>query len=162
MAAAPFLLLVFANSKVAGRGVLSMCVRRRANGRVRRFAVGVVFPVVPSLRSIEQPQKGDTEMAQSDDEAREPGERISILREVILFGALAIVVGLGVLTWTVYSFGQGPKNNMWTAPAAELFVHLGVAAIVFGLFNIIIGIPDWSRYFEQRLQNIVFKHSYLK
>ncbi|MBV9494772.1 MAG: hypothetical protein JOZ54_11050 [Acidobacteria bacterium] len=45
---------------------------------------------------------------------------------------------------------------------SELLVHLGVAAILFGSFNMIIGIPDWSRYFEHRLQNIVFKQNFLK
>lgn len=86
----------------------------------------------------------------------------SILREVLLVGVLAVVLGLSLMTWTVYKFDRSPTSGEWTQPAAELFVHLSVAAIVFGVFNMIIGIPDWSRYFEQRLQNIVFKHGYLR
>lgn len=95
------------------------------------------------------------------DEADTP--HVSILREVLRVGLLSIVVGLSLLLVAVYKFGGGkPPTNDWSTPAGELLVHLGVAAIIFGLFNVIIGIPDWSRYFEQRLQNIVFKHGYLR
>jgi hypothetical protein len=92
----------------------------------------------------------------------DPAEPGSILREVMLVGALAIVIGFAILTWTVYWFDQSPAASTWKKPAGELLAHLGVAAIIFGMFNMIIGIPDWSRYFERRLQNIVFKHGYLR
>jgi|GEM_PF-5676120 len=88
-------------------------------------------------------------------------ERPSILREVILVGVLATVLGFALMTWTVYNFRRDIVTHEWVEPLGELLVHLSVAAIVFGIFNMIIGIPDWSRYFEHRLQNIVFNYSYL-
>jgi len=85
-----------------------------------------------------------------------------VLREVLLVGVLSISSGLSVLVWTAYRFDRSPTTGEWTLPAGELAQHLGVAAIVFGVFNIIIGLPDWSRYFEKRLQKIVLDYGYLK
>src|SRR5229473_6329804 len=49
MAAAPFPLLVFGDSKVAGRGALSMCVRRA--GRGTRYAYGCVMDLKQIVHS---------------------------------------------------------------------------------------------------------------
>jgi hypothetical protein len=117
----------------------------------------ILPPVTPPSDGVEE-----TAMAISKDNDGDPAEHGSILREVMLVGVLAVVLGFAILTWTVYRFDRSPTTGEWTAPAGELLVHLAVASIIFGLFNMIIGIPDWSRYFEQRLQNIVFKHGYLR
>lgn len=97
-----------------------------------------------------------------EDQDQEHGSVASIFREVWLVGLLAIVTGLALLIWAVYGFDHMPLANAWKKPGGELMVHLGVAAVLFGLFNMIIGIPDWSRYFEHRLQNIVFKQGFLR
>ncbi len=88
--------------------------------------------------------------------------KASVMRQVMILGSTAILVGVLLLLFTMYRFDQVAQSGEWVEPAAELLESLGVAAIVFGIFNIIIGLPDWSRYFEERLQNIVLDAGYLK
>ena len=88
-------------------------------------------------------------------------DKKSFIRETALVGSLAILVGLTILVWTLYRFDRSPQTGEWTRPAGELLESIGVSAIVFGIFNILVGLPDWTKYFEKRLQNIVLDYGYL-
>lgn len=91
-----------------------------------------------------------------------PSEGGSILRLAVLIGLLAVTLGGGLMVWTVFKFPQITDTGEFKRPLGELLIHLSVAAIVFGVFNIMIEVPDWGRYFEKRLQRIVLEHGYLK
>lgn len=49
----------------------------------------------------------------------------------------------------------------WEKIAFDLLEICGIALLTSGIFTVVLQIPDWRKYFEQRLRNIVLDQSYL-
>lgn len=71
---------------------------------------------------------------------------------------LMIAIGLLIVYITLYNKPQDPGDNYLIFSFFEL---LGFTIFTSGIFTILFQLPDWRKYFEQRLKGIILEQDYL-
>ena len=92
----------------------------------------------------------------SDDAAIEQETKIKT------WGVIGILIGIVVILVMIVIEELARPQAHWAAIVIELAVHLGMAAIIFGLVGIIMDFPHWQKYFQERLAKTVIERNYLK
>ena len=69
-----------------------------------------------------------------------------------------ITIGLLIVYITLYNKPQDPGDNYLIFSFFEL---LGFTIFTSGIFTILFQLPDWRKYFEERLKGIILEQDYL-
>ena len=76
-----------------------------------------------------------------------------------VYGSLAVFFGVLLVT------GSRLLNQVATftgrTTSADVLKDLGIAIFIFGLFNILVDLPEWKQYFEERIKQILIQQEYL-
>ena len=76
-----------------------------------------------------------------------------------VYAAIAILSGVLLVTGSRLLPIVGSFSGRTTV--MDVLKDLGIAAFIFGLFNILIDLPGWKQYFEERIKEIIIQQEYL-
>lgn len=92
----------------------------------------------------------------SHPEARPRGKRFR--GQPWLYGVIAILLGVVAITGSRL---LGLLDFVGKHTAMEVLRDVGIALFIFGLFNAMLELPEWKKYFGERIKEIVIQQDYL-
>lgn len=75
-------------------------------------------------------------------------------------GVFGILVGVLLVLLSRVLFASLPSE--WLGVLRDVLKDVGIAIILFGLLNVMVDLPGWRQYFEERIKAIVIQQDYLK
>jgi hypothetical protein len=77
-----------------------------------------------------------------------------------IFGVFGILVGILLILLSRVLFASLPAE--WLSVLRDVLKDVGVAVILFGVLNVMVDLPEWRQYFEERIKAIVIQQDYLR
>jgi hypothetical protein len=87
---------------------------------------------------------------------------VDFLKQFSPLAAVAILAGLVFILLSLTLEELVKPSSHWAIIALNFLSHLGIAWLILGIVGMLVDLPDWQRYFQERIKDTIIQNDFLK